>query len=136
MTPMELFLLINHDRKYLYYDVYDLCFTDSDINRREFEKYLLSRKKGIEMKYPKSNIMLPTFKEIDHKSIMSFYVKSCVIEGDIRKQLFYILIRYDYVVPFIDKLKELGLYEEFEDCCGSIYNQIIEERSEKYSVTL
>ena len=45
MTPMELFLLINHDRKYLYYDVYDLCFTDSAINRREFENYLLLRKK-------------------------------------------------------------------------------------------
>ena len=99
-------------------------------------KLFALKKKRVETKYPKSNIMLPTFKEIDHKSIMSFYVKSCVIEGDIRKQLFYILIRYDYVVPFIDKLKELGLYEEFEDCCGSIYNQIIEEWSVKYSVTL
>lgn len=99
-------------------------------------KLFALKKKRVETKYPKSNIMLPTFKEIDHKGIISFYVKCCVIEDDIRKQLFYILIRYDYVVPFIDKLKELGLYEEFEDCCGSIYNQIIEEWSEKYSVTL
>ena len=59
-------------------------------------------------------------------------MKSCVIEGDIRKQLFYILRRYDYVDPFIDKLKELGLYEEFGDYCGSIYNQIIEEWAENY----
>lgn len=64
MTPVELFLLMNHDRKYLYYDVYDLCFTDSAINRREFKIICFQEKKSRDeipkIKYYASNFQRNT----------------------------------------------------------------------------
>ena len=43
---------------------------------------------------------LPTYDEINHKEIMRFYVKELVYEKDIRKELFDILKRFDYMDMF------------------------------------
>lgn len=61
---------------------------------------------------------------------MSFYVRECVDDKDIRKQLFNILRRHNYMAAFIEKLNELNLYDEFVNCCVEIYVQIFEEWAE------
>lgn len=49
----------------------------------------------------------------------------------IRKQLFDILKRNDFIDPFLDKLRESNLYDDFVDACGDIYYQIFKEWADK-----
>lgn len=78
-----------------------------------------------------NNFMLPTYEEINHKEIMRFYVREFVEEKAIRKQLFDILRRDEYVDAYIEKLCELELYDDFTETCGDIYVQFFEEWSDK-----
>ena len=78
-----------------------------------------------------NNFRFLTYEEINHKDIMSFYVKECVEDKAIRKQLFSILRRKDYVDPFVEELKKLNLYDDFDMVCGDIYEQIFSNWAEK-----
>ena len=73
------------------------------------------------------SVLLPTYGELHHNEIMREFVKECVEEKDIRKCLFSILNRKDYIDGFIDKLKELCLYTMFEDVYSDYYNEIFKE---------
>lgn len=72
-------------------------------------------------------LTLPSYQEIDHKSIMSFYVKECVEDKDVRKQLFYVLRNHDYYDKFMDLIKKLGLYDEYLEVTDSFYFQMAYE---------
>lgn len=78
-----------------------------------------------------NNFRLPSYEDIDHKEIFSFFVRECVEDKEMRKQLFYILRRHDYMDDFIDKLHEFDLYDDFELICGDVYNQIFMEWKEE-----
>lgn len=78
-----------------------------------------------------NNFRFLSYEEIDHKGIMRFYVKEVVEDKAIRKQLFDILRRDEYIDAYLEKLRELDLYDEFMDVCGDIYIQIFEEWAEK-----
>lgn len=65
---------------------------------------------------------------------MRFFVKECLYDQQIRKQLFDILRRYDFIDAYIEKLYELDLYEDFVNVCGDIYYQIFDEWAEKYGL--
>ena len=58
---------------------------------------------------------------------MRFYVRECVEDKEMRRQLFDILRRRDYMDLYLDKLHELDLYEDFDEVCGDIYIQIFDE---------
>lgn len=75
----------------------------------------------------RNTVMLPTYEEIKHKDIMRFYVRECVKDKEIRRQLFNILRRDDYMDAYLDKLHELNLYEDFDIVCGDVYIQIFDE---------
>jgi len=62
---------------------------------------------------------------------MSFYVREYVEDKKIRKQLFDVLRRNEYMDAYTDKLRELNLYDDFIDACGDIYIQIFEEWADK-----
>ena len=79
----------------------------------------------------RNTVMLPTYEEIDHKDIMRFYVREFVEDKGIRKQLFDILKRRDYMDMYLNKLHELTLYEDFVDACGDIYIQLFDEWTEE-----
>ena len=66
---------------------------------------------------------------------MRFYVKEFVEDKEIRKQLFNILRRHNYMDMFLDKLHELNLYDDFIDACGSVYIQIFNEWADKNDLT-
>ena len=83
-----------------------------------------------------NNFRLPTYQEIDHKEIFSFFVRECIYEKEIRKQLFNILRRNEYIDAFIDKLHELNLYDDFVDICGDIYYQIFMEWQDENGLKL
>ncbi len=74
-----------------------------------------------------NNFRLPSYEEIDHEEIMRFYVRECVEDKEIRKQLFNILKRNEYIDAYLNKLHELNLYDDFVDACGDIYIQIFKE---------
>lgn len=78
-----------------------------------------------------NNIQLPTYEEIDHKENMRYYVRECVEDKAIRKQLFDILRRREYMDAFLDKLRELDLYEDFTNVCMDVYIQIFWEWADK-----
>lgn len=61
--------------------------------------------------------MLPTYEEIDHKEIMRFYVREFVEDKTIRKQLFDILRRDEYMDAYLEKLRELELFDDFTEAC-------------------
>lgn len=56
---------------------------------------------------------LPTYKDMNHKEIMRFYVKETVYEKDVRKKLFDILKNDDYMNKYIDNFIEYEM--EFAD---------------------
>ena len=59
-------------------------------------------------------------------------MQDCRLETTgIRKQLFDILKRKDYMDTYLDKLHGLNLYEDFVDVCGDIYIQIFDEWTEE-----
>lgn len=62
---------------------------------------------------------------------MSLFVRECVEEKVFWKQLFDILRRRDYVVAFLDKLRELDLYGYFTELCEELYIQIFEEWADR-----
>lgn len=78
-----------------------------------------------------NNFRFLTYDEINHKDIMSFYVRECVEDKMIRKQLFSILRHHDFVDAFLDELRENNLYDDFEMICGDIYVQMFHEWTRK-----
>lgn len=127
-TILELMLLIKKRDDLLFYhkdtNVFDRCPL-SEIQLKNIDP---------DAKIPwkdDNNFRFLSYDEIDHKEIMSFFVRECVEDKEIRKQLFYILRRHDYVDSFVDGLRKYNLYEDFDMVCGDIYIQIFHEWKEK-----
>lgn len=125
---MELMLAINNDRCLIFYHKDTKKFDYSPISEIERKNISFDSKLPLQ---DLNNYMLPTYEEIDHKEIMSFYVRECVEDKEIRKQLFNILRRNNYMAAFIEKLNELNLYDDFVNACVEIYVQIFSEWAEK-----
>lgn len=81
--------------------------------------------------YDTNNFRLPSYEEVDHEGIMRLYVKECVEDKAIRKKLFDVLRRDEFVDAFIDKLHELDLYDDFMNSFGDIYYQIFDEWADR-----
>jgi len=79
-------------------------------------------------------IPLPVYKDIDHKDIMSFYVREFVEDKETRRKLFNILRNHDFMDKFLAAVKELELYEEYIMVTDDIYIQLAEEWAEKNGV--
>lgn len=78
-----------------------------------------------------NNFRLPSYEEINHEEIMRLYVKECVEDKEIRKQLFNILRRDKYMDAYMEKLRELNLYDDFIGVYGDVYIQIFNEWADK-----
>lgn len=78
-----------------------------------------------------NNFRLPSYEEVDHEGIMRLYVKECVEDKAVRKKLFDVLRRDEFVDAFVDKLHELDLYDDFRDSFGDIYYQIFDEWADR-----
>ncbi len=105
---------------------------------KRFDRFPFTQIEGEEIDFDElisindtDNIRLPSYSEINHKEIMRFYVRECVPNKEIRKQLFDILRRYEYIDAYIEKLHELNLYDDFTDVCEDIYIQILKEWSDE-----
>ena len=62
---------------------------------------------------------------------MRLYVKEYVENKEIRKRLFDILRRNENMDAYMDKLRELNLYNDFINTFGDVYIQIFEEWADK-----
>lgn len=122
-TIIDLMLLVR-ERRDIYYHKDTNKFDNFPIS--EIERKNISPDARIPYK-DMNNFRLPSYEEIDHKEIMRFFVRECVEDKEIRKQLFDILRRGDYMDAYLDKLHELNSYDYFVDVCGDVYYQIFEE---------
>lgn len=125
---MEFMLKINRPMQYCCYhkdtDTFDGCPVSA------IQMKTLDRNAKISMK-DDNNFPFLSYEEIDHEEIMRFYVREYVEDKEIRKKLFYILRRDNYIKPFIEELQKLDLYDDFDMACGDVYEQIFLEWAEK-----
>lgn len=70
--------------------------------------------------------MLPNYKELNHKDIMTLYVKRNIKDKEIRQSLFYALRNYDYVDKFYNNLRKYGLFKDYLEYTNYYYEDIIE----------
>lgn len=77
---------------------------------------------------------LPNYKFIDHKAIMSEFIKNTCTDKQIRKELFYILRNYDYIDKFYECLKKYDLYEEYHNYSSGYYDYVFREWCEKNNI--
>ena len=71
--------------------------------------------------------MLPDYDDLNHKEIMSLYVKRNVELKEIRQALFYALRNYDYMDKFYDNLRKYGLFRDYLEYSSYYYEQIIRD---------
>jgi len=133
ITPTELLLKIDSFNKRLYYRVKEgnFSFAMWDNDPKELEQFI---KTGKSSPIPDDieAYCLPSFTEIDHKGIMSFFVKECIEDPGKRKEYFSILRRKEgYVKLFVQKMKDDDEYQNFLGCVSSLYDQIFNEWVEK-----
>lgn len=78
--------------------------------------------------YENLNIyMLPAYNDLNHKDIMTLYVKKNINDKEIRKVLFYTLRNYDYMDKFYDNLRRYGLFKDYLEYSNYYYEQIIRD---------
>lgn len=128
MNPIIDLLLAIRDNHIMFYHKDTNQFDFCPISELEMEKLDLNAK----IPYIDSNnLRLPSSGEINHKDIMSFYVREYVEDKAVRKQLFGILRRHEYMDAYLEKLRELDLFDDFIDACGDIYYEIFEKWAKK-----
>lgn len=71
--------------------------------------------------------MLPRYNNLNHKDIMTLYVKKNINDKEIRKVLFYALRNYDYMEKFYNNLRKYGLFKDYLDYSNYYYKQIIKD---------
>lgn len=70
---------------------------------------------------------LPNYHFIEHKSIMSEYVKNIFDDKKVRQELFYILRNHNYMDKFYDCLKKHNLYDDYREYVSDYYNFVFRE---------
>ena len=140
MTALELMLYVKDWESHLYYHKDTKKFDFMPISSIELETLKTVDWNALDIRDVKisdsygNNISFLTFDEIDHKELMSFFVKECVDDKEKRKKLFYTLRRHDYVDPFVAALKELELYDDFVLFAGNVYDQMFREWADKHGL--
>lgn len=71
--------------------------------------------------------MLPKYEQLNHKEIMSEYVKKNVNEKEARQALFYALRNYDYMDKFYNNLRKYSLFKDYLEYSNHYYEQIIKD---------
>ena len=77
---------------------------------------------------------LPEYNELNHKDIMTLYVKNNIEEKEIRQALFYALRNHDYMDKFYNNLRKYGLFKDYLDYSHYYYEQIINEWTIKNNI--
>lgn len=78
--------------------------------------------------------MLPQYKEICHKEVMTSFVKNNMKDKEIRKNLFYALRNYDYMEKFYNNLRKYGVFKDYMEYSNYYYENMIEEWKKKNNI--
>ena len=127
-TIMELMLKVNDWSIQFFYHKDTNTFDRYPVSEIQLQN--LDRDAKLPMK-DENNFRFLTCDDIAHKDIMRFFVKECVDDKEIRKYLFNILRRTNFVDCFIEGLHKVNLYDEFEMTCGDIYEQMFLDWAKK-----
>ena len=85
--------------------------------------------------YEELNIYrLPAYKDLDHKYIMSLYVKKNISKKEIRLALFYALRNHDYMDKFYNVLRRYGLFKKYLDFSHYYYEEKISDWKRKNNI--
>lgn len=123
---LDLMFAINKEGKNIYYHRDTNIFDHRPLSSIEMKTIYtrLNEKITVGYKDP-NNVRFLKFDEIDHKEVMKDFIKfGGIYEKEIRKQLFNALRYHDYVEPFLAKLKELNLYDDFIAHNSDYYNSV------------
>lgn len=71
--------------------------------------------------------MLPYYDDLNHKDIMTLYVKRNIYDKEIRQALFYALRNYDYMDKFYDNLRRYGLFKDYLEYSNYYHEQKIKD---------
>lgn len=128
MHPIMELLLAVRERTVIFYHKDTNQFDYQPFSEKEWEHLRWDERLPLDNA---NNVRLPSYEEIDHKGIMRYFVKEWVEDPAMRKALFNVLRRHDYIDAFLEKVRELGLTEDFEEVCIDLYIQIFEEWKER-----
>ena len=80
--------------------------------------------------------LLPSYEFINHKYIMTEFVKDTICDKEIRKELFYVLRNHNYLDKFYECLKKHDLYDEFRDYSFEYYHVVFRKWCTKNNIQL
>lgn len=80
--------------------------------------------------------LLPDYKFIDHKAIMTEFTKNILDDKQTRQELFYILRNHNYMDKFYECLKKHNLYEEYCEYSSDYYNYVFKEWCKIHNINL
>lgn len=87
--------------------------------------------------YEELNIyILPNYKKINHKEIMTSYTKNKVNDKEIRQALFYALRNHDYLIKYYNILREYGLFKEFLEYSKKYYDIVLQDFAKENNIKL
>ena len=138
ITAMELLLNVR-ERQMIWYHKDTKSFDQLPMSEKRMEYIRNHQDEAARMPLADEknalDIPLPDFEKINNREIMSYYVKEFVDDKEIRKQLFNILRRGDYMDAFLNRLQELDLYDDFKETLEPVYNDIFAEWARKHDLS-
>lgn len=87
--------------------------------------------------YEELNIYeLPNYKKIDHKEIMTSYIKNKVKDKEIRQALFYTLRNHNYLEKYYNNLRKYRLFKDFLDYSKDYYNMVLRNWEQEKNIKI
>lgn len=80
--------------------------------------------------------LLPDYKFIEHKAIMTEFTKNILDDKQTRQELFYILRNHNYMDKIYECLKKHNLYEEYCEYSSDYYNYVFKEWYKIHNINL
>ncbi len=135
---LDLMFEINRESSSIYYHRDTNVFDHRPLSSIELKNIHNRMHEELTLDYKDpNNVRFLTFDEIDHKEVMKDFIKfGGIYEKEIRKQLFNALRYHDYVEPFLAKLKELNLYDDFIAYSSDYYESVFSGWLEENEVEL
>lgn len=137
LTILDFFRVIKQYKTMYYKSDIKEIVNPFDYMRKYYE---MSDRKREKVRIPSEEELkiyrLPDYEELDHKYIMSYYVKKYIQEKDVRRDLFYALRNYDYMDKFYNILRKYGLFRDYLDKTKYYYKEKFEDWINKNNIEI
>lgn len=77
---------------------------------------------------------LPSYEFINHKEIMTWYVKEMIEDKEVRKELFSVLRNYNYMDKFYEVLNKYNLFDDYDQFSYDYYLSVYDQWCKKEDI--